>query len=165
MKTASARQANHEFSELLSRVERGEEILITKRNKPMALLSPYRPPLLTPERRVAIDHATDVMAKGLGPGRCRTNVQARGNARAVMSVSIPTSWSMPLWRLLQLIGHQPNLSRPPLCARPEARPYRSCPGGQQRSVQPSLCLNFSSPLRILGMDGRGVQKPLCDAYC
>jgi antitoxin (DNA-binding transcriptional repressor) of toxin-antitoxin stability system len=33
MKTVSARQANHEFSDLLllSRVERGEEILITKR--------------------------------------------------------------------------------------------------------------------------------------
>ena len=30
MKIVSARQANHEFSELLSRVERGEEILITK---------------------------------------------------------------------------------------------------------------------------------------
>jgi hypothetical protein len=33
MKTVSARQANHEFSDLLSRVERGEEILITKRSK------------------------------------------------------------------------------------------------------------------------------------
>ena len=47
MKTVSARQANHEFSDLLSRVERGEEILITKRNKPVAVLSPYRPPLMT----------------------------------------------------------------------------------------------------------------------
>jgi prevent-host-death family protein len=65
MKTVTARQANHEFSELLARVEHGEEILITKRNKPVALLCPYRPPLLTPERRKAIDHAVDVMAKGL----------------------------------------------------------------------------------------------------
>ena len=39
MKTVSARQANDEFSYLLSRVERGEEILITKRNKPVAALS------------------------------------------------------------------------------------------------------------------------------
>jgi len=31
LKTVSARQANHAFSELLSRVELGEEILITKR--------------------------------------------------------------------------------------------------------------------------------------
>ena len=65
MKTVSARQANHEFSDLLSRVERGEEILITKRNKPVAVLSPYRPPLMTPEREKAIQHAIDVMARGL----------------------------------------------------------------------------------------------------
>src|SRR5438034_4697728 len=65
MKTVSARQANHEFSKLLSRVERGEEILITKRNKPVAVLSPYRPPLMTPEREKAIRHAIDVMEQGL----------------------------------------------------------------------------------------------------
>jgi antitoxin (DNA-binding transcriptional repressor) of toxin-antitoxin stability system len=65
MKTVSARQANHDFSELLSRVERGEEVLITKRGKPVALLSRYRPPLLTPERQAAIDHAIKVMAQGL----------------------------------------------------------------------------------------------------
>ena len=65
MKTVSARQANHEFCELLSRVERGEEILITKRSKPVALLSPYRPPRLTQERQAAIAHAIEVMARGL----------------------------------------------------------------------------------------------------
>jgi prevent-host-death family protein len=65
MKTVSARQANHEFSELLSRVERGEEILITKRNKPVAVLSPYRPPRMTAERKKAIDHALRIMEKGL----------------------------------------------------------------------------------------------------
>jgi prevent-host-death family protein len=43
MRTVSARQANHDFSKLLSRVERGEEILITKRSKPVALLFPYQP--------------------------------------------------------------------------------------------------------------------------
>jgi|SRR5262245_8351929 len=68
MKTVSARQANHEFSKLLSRVERGEEILITKRNKPIAVLSPHRPPLITPEREKAIQHAIDVMEQGLFPG-------------------------------------------------------------------------------------------------
>src|SRR5262249_17084158 len=41
MKTVSARQANHEFSSLLARAERGEDILITKRSKPVAILSPY----------------------------------------------------------------------------------------------------------------------------
>jgi prevent-host-death family protein len=69
MKTVSARQANHEFSDLLSRVEFGEEILITKRNKPVAVLSPYHPPLMTPERKKAVQHATDVMVQGLPWGR------------------------------------------------------------------------------------------------
>jgi prevent-host-death family protein len=65
MKTVSARQANHEFSKLPSRVERGERILITKRGRPVALLSPYRPPPLTPERQAAVNHAIEVMAQGL----------------------------------------------------------------------------------------------------
>ena len=68
MKTVSARQANHEFSDLLSRVEHGEEILITKRSKPVAILRPYRLPLMTAERKNAIQHAIDVMANGLSWG-------------------------------------------------------------------------------------------------
>jgi prevent-host-death family protein len=68
MKKVSARRAKRKFSELLSRVERGEEILITKRSKPVALLSPYRPPRLTPERPAAIEHAIEVMAQGLAWG-------------------------------------------------------------------------------------------------
>ena len=65
MKTVSAREANHEFSALLSRVERGEEIVITKRSRPVAVLRPYRPPQMTSERQSAIDHAIDLMRKGL----------------------------------------------------------------------------------------------------
>jgi antitoxin (DNA-binding transcriptional repressor) of toxin-antitoxin stability system len=65
MKTVSARRANHDFSKLHSRVERGEEILTTKRSKPVALLSPYQPLRLTPERQAAIHHAIEVMAQGL----------------------------------------------------------------------------------------------------
>jgi len=68
MKSVSARQANHEFSDLLSRAERGEEILITKRGKPVAVLSSYRPPVMTAERAKAIQHAIEVMAKGLSWG-------------------------------------------------------------------------------------------------
>jgi prevent-host-death family protein len=65
MKTVSARQANLDFAKLLSRVERGEEILITKRSKPVALLCPYQPPRLTPQRQAAIEHAMEVMVQGL----------------------------------------------------------------------------------------------------
>ena len=43
--------------------ERGEEILITKRNKPV--LSPYVPAQLTPAREKAIQHAIEVMGTGL----------------------------------------------------------------------------------------------------
>ena len=65
MKTVSARQANHEFSALLSRAERGEDILITKHNKPVAVLSPYRSPAMTAERKQAIQHAIQLMKTGL----------------------------------------------------------------------------------------------------
>jgi prevent-host-death family protein len=65
MKTVSARQANHEFSALLSRAERGEDILITKHNKPVAVLSPYRQPAMTAERKKSIQHAIDLMRQGL----------------------------------------------------------------------------------------------------
>jgi prevent-host-death family protein len=65
MRTVSARQANHEFSALLSRAERGEEILITKHNKPVAILSPYRSPSMTAEREAAIRHALRLTKKGL----------------------------------------------------------------------------------------------------
>ncbi len=68
MKTISARQANHEFSALLSRAERGEDILITKHNKPVAVLSPYRQPAMTAERKKAIQHAIDLMRQGLSWG-------------------------------------------------------------------------------------------------
>jgi len=68
MKTVSARQANHEFSALLTRAERGEAILITKHNKPVAVLTPYRLPAMTAERKKAIQHAVDVMTKGLSWG-------------------------------------------------------------------------------------------------
>jgi prevent-host-death family protein len=65
MKTVSARDANHGFSEVLSQVEGGEEVLITKRGQPVAVLSPYRPAAMTAERQAAVEHAVRVMAKGL----------------------------------------------------------------------------------------------------
>ena len=69
MKSVSARQANQAFSELLSQVEQGEEVIILKHGQPVAVLSPYRPPAMTPERQRAIDHAIEVMSKGMPWGR------------------------------------------------------------------------------------------------
>jgi hypothetical protein len=42
---------------------------VWKRNEPVAVLSPYRPPLMTPEHEKAIQHAIDVMERGLPWGR------------------------------------------------------------------------------------------------
>jgi antitoxin (DNA-binding transcriptional repressor) of toxin-antitoxin stability system len=53
------------FAALLVRVERGEEVIITKRGTPVAILSPYRPPAMKPERQAAIDRAIKLMKKGL----------------------------------------------------------------------------------------------------
>jgi prevent-host-death family protein len=73
VKTVSARDANHGFSDLLSQVERGEEVLITKRGQPVAVLSPYRPAAMTAERQAAVTHAIGVMAKGLPWGGALRN--------------------------------------------------------------------------------------------
>jgi prevent-host-death family protein len=64
MRKIPVRKASRAFSRLLARVERGEEILITKRGKPVAVISPYRP-RVTADRRAAIDHALKLMTKGL----------------------------------------------------------------------------------------------------
>jgi len=65
MKQITAREANQRFSEILSAVEAGEEVVITKHGHPVARMFPYRPTLLTPERLAAIDHAIAVMDEPL----------------------------------------------------------------------------------------------------
>ena len=65
MRTVTAREANQGFSELLSNVEDGEEIVITKHGRPVAVLSPYQAPAMTPERKAAIERARRIMKKGL----------------------------------------------------------------------------------------------------
>lgn len=64
MRTVTAREANHGLSELLSEVEKGEEVVITRHGKPVAVLKKYEAPAMTPERRAAIDHALEVMRRG-----------------------------------------------------------------------------------------------------
>jgi prevent-host-death family protein len=65
MRTVSSREANQGFSSLLSKVEAGEEVVITKHGRPVAMLTPYRPPAVTPEREAAIARALKMMKKGL----------------------------------------------------------------------------------------------------
>jgi prevent-host-death family protein len=65
MKAVTAREANQGFSDLLSQVERGDEVLITKHGKPVAVIAPYRAPEITAERESAIAHAMALMEQGL----------------------------------------------------------------------------------------------------
>jgi prevent-host-death family protein len=65
MRSVTAREANQGFSELLSKVEEGEEVVITKRGRPVAVMSPYRRPEITPERRRAIEKVIELTKKGL----------------------------------------------------------------------------------------------------
>jgi prevent-host-death family protein len=65
MKAVSAHYASERFSELLSQVESGQEVIITRRGHPVAVLSPYRAPTMRRERRAAIKRALAMMAKGL----------------------------------------------------------------------------------------------------
>jgi len=66
MKAVTAREANQGFSELLSQVEGGEEVLITKHGRPVAMLTPYRAPAMTPERQAAFERVVALMKKGIG---------------------------------------------------------------------------------------------------
>jgi prevent-host-death family protein len=65
VKTVTAREANQRFSKLLAEIEAGEQITITKHGKPVAVLSPHRPPAMTPERKAAIERAIETTRKGL----------------------------------------------------------------------------------------------------
>lgn len=62
-----AYEAKTHFSELLEKVEAGEEITITKHGTPVARLIPIKPKLTTAERRAAIERWSQ-QSKGLSLG-------------------------------------------------------------------------------------------------
>ena len=57
MRRVTAREANQRFSEVLSAVETGEQVVITKRGRPVALMSPYPAEALAAERQAAGDES------------------------------------------------------------------------------------------------------------
>ena len=71
MRTVPAREANQAFSRILSLAEAGEEIVITRRGRPVATLRPWSPPELTPERQAAIEHAIRLMENAPPLGKAR----------------------------------------------------------------------------------------------
>lgn len=61
MRSVSAREANQAFSRLLGEAESGQEIVITRRGRPIAVLTPWKPPTMTPERAAAVERAITMM--------------------------------------------------------------------------------------------------------
>jgi prevent-host-death family protein len=68
MRSVSAREANQQFARILGEVANGEEIVITRRGRPVAVLAPYRRPPLTPEQEAAIEEVVRIMKCGLVHG-------------------------------------------------------------------------------------------------
>jgi len=54
MKHVTAREANQHFAKVLSAVENGEQVVISKRGKPVAVMSPYKP-ALDAEHQAAVE--------------------------------------------------------------------------------------------------------------
>jgi prevent-host-death family protein len=71
MRSVSAREANQQFARILGEAADGEEIVITRRGRPVAVLAPYRPPALTPEKEAAIARVVEMMRRGLVHGARR----------------------------------------------------------------------------------------------
>ena len=64
MRQVSAREANQHFAQVLSSVEAGEQVLVTKRGKPVAVISPYRGET-SEQRRAAIDNFLKLLNRPL----------------------------------------------------------------------------------------------------
>jgi prevent-host-death family protein len=71
MRSVSAREANQQFARILGEAASGEEIVITRRGKPVAVLVPWRRSPLTAEREAAIEQVVEIMRRGIGRGARR----------------------------------------------------------------------------------------------
>jgi prevent-host-death family protein len=60
MKHVTAREANQHFAKVLSAVEGGEQVVISKRGKPVAVMSPYKP-ALDAEHQAAVERLKAVL--------------------------------------------------------------------------------------------------------
>ena len=67
MRAVTAREANQAFSRILHEAESGAEVIITRRGRPVAVLTPY-PGRRAAEREQAIERAIALMRRGLPIG-------------------------------------------------------------------------------------------------
>ncbi len=68
MKTVSAREANQSFSRLLAAAADGEEVLITRRGKPVAKLGPVSAVKFDDRRATAVKSMIELMKRGIPLG-------------------------------------------------------------------------------------------------
>jgi prevent-host-death family protein len=68
MKRVSAREANQHFSKLLAEVTDGQEVVITRRGKPVARLSPVNTAKDDKRREAAIRRMVKLMERGIDLG-------------------------------------------------------------------------------------------------
>lgn len=73
MRTVSARDANQNFSRLLKAVAEGEEVVITRRGKAVARLSPVHDERATSERTKTAARLLRRLEKGWPLGGLRVN--------------------------------------------------------------------------------------------
>jgi prevent-host-death family protein len=68
MRHVSAREANQHFAKILSAVEGGEEVVISKRGKPVVVMSPYKaaPDV---EHQAAVERLMAVLSEPLIPAK------------------------------------------------------------------------------------------------
>lgn len=72
MKSVSAREANQSFSRLLGAVEGGDQVVITRRGRPVAVLSAYRGSVvMTPGRQAAVERALALLDDAPRLGKAR----------------------------------------------------------------------------------------------
>jgi prevent-host-death family protein len=69
MRTVSARDANQQFSKLLAEAEKGKDVVITKRGRPVARLVAYETKALDKDREAAIERLMKRLKKGVRLGK------------------------------------------------------------------------------------------------
>jgi prevent-host-death family protein len=66
MGSITAREASQAFARILKEAEAGRSLVITRRGRPIALISPYPP--RQPDREAAIERIVALMREGLALG-------------------------------------------------------------------------------------------------
>lgn len=71
MRAVSVREAIRAFSRLLDEVAGGEQVVITERGKPVAVLAPFLRPAVMHERQTAVERALALPGNAPATGKAR----------------------------------------------------------------------------------------------